>query len=294
MKATFEIDEALLDNGADFDNAFFRRFKLRHAPKPLQLNETVSKNYSFPTLYGDVTCAIAIFLCSYEKAAALMPHPVMKPVKVTRGRAPVVFSCYEYKRVLGVAPYNEIAMTLPVMVNPKCNVPILPLVTNLFPCFGYYVFSMPVTSLENQIRGLKLWGLPKVVQEIDIAEEGGDCVTTAREASGEPYFELRVPMEGAPTDFDVSSNLYSRLDDNLLQSRTCFQGRFNVTKYMGQLFKKNAPAGRPYLKLGDTPSGRVLKELELEEHPFQFRFAKSISSCFDLPNPEYTSPINFA
>ena len=101
-------------------------------------------------------------------------------------------------------------------------------------------------------------------------------------------------MEGTPTDFDVSSNLYSRLEDNLLQSRTCFQGRFNVTKYMGQLFKKNAPLDRPYLKLGDTPSGRVLKELELEEHPFQFRFAKSISSCFDLPNPEYRSPINFA
>jgi hypothetical protein len=294
MKATFEIDEALLDNGAEFDNAFFRRFNLRHAPKPLQLNETISKNYSFPTLYGDVTCAIAIYLCPYEKAAALMPHPIMKPVKVTRGRAPVVFSCYEYKRVLGVAPYNEIAMTLPVMVNPKLNVPILPLVTNLFPCFGYYVFSMPVTSLENQIRGLKLWGLPKVVQEIDIVEEGGDCVTTAREASGEPYFELRVPMEGTPTDFDVSSNLYSRLGDSLLQSRTCFQGRFNVTKYMGQMFKKNAPLDRPYLKLGDTPSGRVLKELELEEHPFQFRFAKSISSCFDLPNPEYRSPINFA
>jgi hypothetical protein len=102
-----------------------------------------------------------------------------------------------------------------------------------------------------------------------------------------------VPMDGTPTDFDVSSNLYSRLDDKLLQSETNFQGRFNVTKYMGQLFTKNARADRPCLKLGDTPSGRVLKELELEEHPFQFRFAKNISSCFDLPNPEYKSPINF-
>ena len=294
MKPTFDIDEALLDNAADFDNDFFKRFALRHAPEPLQLNERISKNYLFPTFYGDVTCAIAIFLCPYEKAAALMLHPRIKPVKVTRGRAPVVFSCYEYKHVLGVAPYNEIAMTIPVMVDPAVNVPVLPLVTNLFSCFGYYVFSMPVTSLENQIRGLKIWGLPKVVQEIELCEDGGDCVTSAKEVSGETYFELRVPMAGTPTDFDVSSNLYSRLGDKLLQSETHFKARFNVTKHMGLLFKKNAKPDRPYLKLGDSPSARVLRDLELEEHPFQLRFAKHMSSCFDLSNPDFKSPIRFA
>ena len=294
MKPTFDFDEKLLDNAADFDNAFFKRFALRHAPAPLQLNEQVSKDYLFPTLYGDVTCAIAIFLCPYEKAAGLMLDPRIKPVRVTRGRAPVVFSCYEYKHVLGVAPYNEIAMTIPVMVEPSVNVPILPLVTTWFRCFGYYVFSMPVTSLENQIRGHKIWGLPKVVQEIDIREDGGDCITTARESSGEVYFELRVPMEGTPTDFDVSSCLYSRLGNALLQSETNFQGRFNVTKHMGLLFKTNVKPDRPYLRLGDTPSGRALQALELETHPFQLRFAKHMSSCFDLPNPDFKSTIRFA
>ena len=293
VKPTHEIDEALLDNVKDFDNEFFKRFALRRAPAPLQLNERVAKDYLFPTLYGDVTCAIAIFLCPYERAAAMMPDRRIKPVRVTRGRAPVVFSCYEYKRVLGVAPYNEIAMTFPVMVNPSVNVPILPLVTDLFRCFGYYVFSMPVTSLENQIRGRKIWGLPKVVQEIDIREVGGECVTTAMEENGEPYFELRVPMAGTPTDFDVSSKLYTRLGDALLQSETNFQGRFSVTKYPALLFKKNVPAERPCLKLGDTPSGKLLQELQMEPHPFQFRFAKHISSCFDLPDPGFKTDIRF-
>ncbi len=293
MKPTFDIDEALLDNASDFGNDFFKRFKLRHAKAPLQLNERVAKDYLFPTLYGDVTCAIAIFLCPYERAEAMMLHPLIKPVRVTRGRAAVAFSCYEYKRVLGVAPYNEIAMTIPVMVDPKLNVPLLPLVTNLFSCFGYYVFSMPVTSLENQIRGHKIWGLPKVVQEIDVREEAGDCITTARETTGETYFELCVPTSGTPTDFDVTSNLYSRLGDRLLQSETNFKARFNVTKYMNLLFKKGAKPDRQYLKIGDTSSGQMLKSLELEEHPFQFRFAKGVSSCFDLPNEAFQSRISF-
>ncbi len=289
MKPTMEISEGLLANEDVFQNEFFNRFTLRHAPAPLALNDQVTKNYRFPTFYGDVTCAIAIFLCSYERAEKMMLHPRIKPVKMTRGRSLVAFSCYEYKNVMNVAPYNEIAMTIPVMVDPGFNPPVLPMVLPVFKNFGYYVSRMPVTSLENQIRGVKLWGLPKVVQEIDLREEGGDCVTTAMEESGEPYLELRVPMQGKPQEFDVSSNLYTRRGNDFLQSQTCFKATFNVTKHMGLLFKKGRKPDRDYIKVFDTPSGQVLKDLEIETHPFQFRFARHMSSCFDLPNPEFRS-----
>ncbi len=293
MKPTLDISPKLLDNAAEFKNSFFSRFSLRHAPSPLKLSDKVSKNYLFPTLYGDVTCAMAVFMCSYEKAEKMMLHPAIKPIKMPLGRSLAAFSCYEYKKVLGVAPYNEIAMTIPVMVDPGINVPVLPMITPIFKNFGYYVFSMPVTSLENQLRGLKIWGLPKVVHEIDIYEDGRDCVTIDKEESGEPYFELRVPMKGKPTNFDVSSNLYSRLGDELLQSETNFKATFNVVKHMRLLFKKGAKPEKAYLKIGDTPCGRVLRELEIEEHPFQTRFAKNMSSCFDLPNPNFQSPVEF-
>jgi hypothetical protein len=293
MKPTFDISEGLLDNLGAFEDPFFRRFQLRPAPAPLRLTESISKDYLFPTLYGDVTCAMAIFLCPYARAAALLPHPRLRPVRTTRGRAAVAFSCYEYRNVLGVAPYNEIAMTIPVLADPAVDLPLLPLVTNLFPSAGYYVFSMPVTSLENQIRGRKIWGLPKVVQEIDLREEGGDFVTTAMEDSGEPYFTLRVPMGGTPTDFDVSANLYSRLGARLLRSRTCFAGRFNVVKHMSLLWRKGVRPDQPVLTLGDTPSGRLLRELELEEHPFQTRFARGVRSCFDLADPDFRTAIAF-
>lgn len=293
MKPTWEIDDRLLDNAASFDNEFYRRFKLRRADRPLRLDDKVSKDYLYPTFYGDVTCAQAIFLCSYAKAEAMMPHPLVKPVKMTRGRAIVAFSCYEYKNVLGVAPYNEIAMTIPIMVDPGINVPVVPMVLDVFKNFGYHVFSMPVTSLENQIRGRKIWGLPKVVQQIDIAEEDGFCVTSAYEESGEKYFDLKVPMSGKPVNFDVTSNLYTRLDDKFLQSETNFKATFNVNKHMDLLIKKGKKPGMQYLSTGDTPCGRVLRELEMEPHPFQFRFAKNMSSCFDLPNKGFKSPVTF-
>ena len=155
MKPTLDIPATLLDNRNDrvFKNDFFERFTLRKAAAPLQLNEKIRKDYLFPTLYGDVTCAIGIFLCSYEKARGLVAkelHPEIKPVKITKGRSLIAFSCYEYKNVMSVPPYNEIAMAIPVMVNAKWNPPVAPMIMK-FKHFGYYIAGMPVTSYENQV-----------------------------------------------------------------------------------------------------------------------------------------------
>jgi hypothetical protein len=290
MKPITEIETGVLDNASEFADPFYSRFTLRKAPKPLSMPGGIEKDYWFPTLYGEVTCAQGIFLCDYDKAAGMMMHPRIKPVRMPKGRALVAFSCYEYKQVLGVAPYNEMAMTIPIMVDAPVNVPLLPMILDIFPWFGYYVFSMPVTSLENQLRGLKIWGLPKVVHEIEVTDDGDDCVTIDHEESGEPYFELRVPRSGKPTKFDVRSNLYSSLEGELKQSETCFAATFNVTKHMNMLFKSGIEPDREYLKIHDTPSGRVLLNLDIDPHPFQFRYAKPMTACFDLPNPKYQSP----
>jgi hypothetical protein len=281
MKPNTSLTPGLLDNEADFTDPFFQRFTVRPAPTALELADGLSKTYSFPTLYADVTCAIAIFLCDYRRACAMMPHPSMAPVKMPRGRAVVLVSCYEYKRVMNIAPYNEIAMTIPVMVGGSAP-PLLPLVMD-FKKKGYYVFSMPVTSLENQIRGTRIWGLPKIVEEIDISTGDGVCTTTARDSDGEVYLELKVPTTGRPKHFDEAGFLYSNLDGKLLKSQTNFKGDFNVTTNPSLLWKKGLATESPALKLGASSRADALRALEIEETAFQFRFAHCMNSCFDLP-----------
>jgi hypothetical protein len=293
VKATHVIDPVLLDNAATFTDPFFRRFELRPAAAPLDLDGTIAKNYLFPTFYGDVTCAQAIYLCPWERAYSLMPHPLMKPVRMSGGRALVVFSCYVYRKVLGVAPYNEIAMTIPLLLDPDVNVPVLPMLWPKYPGFGYYVFSMPVTSLENRIRGNKIWGLPKIVADIDIGDQEGDCVTMARDEDGRPYFELRVPRAGTATRFEQDAFLYTRLGDKMLRSRTSFAGTFQVRKNMGLLFKRGAGTERPTLVLSDSPAASVLRGLQIEPVAFQTRYADRMSSCFDLPEVGYKAPATF-
>jgi hypothetical protein len=281
MKPNTHIDDSLVDNASSFTDPFFQRFTPRPASSPLVLREGLSKTYSFPTFYADVTCAIAIFLCDYGRAQKILPHPSMKPVKMPGGRAVVLLSCYEYRNVMNIAPYNEIAMTIPIMVNAGYTPPLLPLVMD-FKKKGYYVFSMPVTSLENQIRGNKIWGLPKIVEEIDISKEGDHCTTVAKDPGGEVYFELSVPKAGSNKHFDETGFLYSMLDGQLLKSQTNFKGDFTLNTNAGLLWKKGRRAEAPALKLGTSQRADVLKSLQIEEVAFQFRYAESMNSCFDL------------
>jgi hypothetical protein len=281
MQPSTDLEPGLIDNRSHFDHPFFKRFAVRPAPTPLQLSEGVAKTYSFPTFYADVTCAIAIFLCDYRRAQALMPHPSMRPVRMPRGRAVVLLSCYEYKKVMNIPPYNEIAMTIPIMVGGSAP-PLLPLVMD-FKKKGYYVFSMPVTSLENQIRGTRIWGLPKIVEAIDISVENGCCTTIARDDAGDVYFELKVPTAGSVKHFDETGHLYTLLDGKLLKSRTCFAGDFNVTTNPSLLWRKGLPAVSPALKLGNSQRADALRQLEIEETAFQYRYAPAMNSCFDLP-----------
>lgn len=286
MKPTWNIPEGMVDNADEFRNQFFDRFTLRHADKPVQLTDTISKNYLFPTFYGDVTCAMAICFCSFEKARTLVQQrlgPKVEPVHMMGGRSIVAFSCYEYKKVMNVNPYNEIAVAIPVLVNQAIRPPVLPMIMG-FERSGYYIAGMPVTSHENTLRGHNIWSLPKETQEIDIYREGDDCCSVAKEEDGTPYLTVRVPMKGKPAEFDEEGYLYTHHNGRLTRSKTCFKATFNVQKHMGLLFKKGVAPDRPYITIADSPPAAYLRELEIEPHPFQFRYAEHMSSCFDLPD----------
>ncbi|HPA07233.1 MAG TPA: acetoacetate decarboxylase family protein [Methanoregulaceae archaeon] len=292
MNTSLEIQKDMFDNmgSAVFDNEFFSRFADRRSYKFLELSDSISKEYQFPTLYADVASAIGIFMCSYDRAAELVArnlHRKVKPVRLTRGRSLIIFSCYEYKHVRGIAPYNEIAMAIPVMVNTALRPPVLPmLLSSSFTHLGYCIVGMPVTSQENMIRGNKIWGLPKVTQRIDMETAGDFCVTTAYEDDGDPYLTICVPRQGKSAQLDECTYLYTRLNGKLLRSETNFKGVFNVVKHNDLLWKINARSDAPYIKIGNSPSAKILRELQIEQHPFQLRYAEHVSSCFDLPDKQ--------
>ena len=290
MKSTKTIEPGLLDNADRFQHPFFKEYTLREGPRAIALPGGIEKSYKFPTFYGDVTCSVAVFMCDYERALAFLPHPAMRPIRMTRGRAALTISNYVYRNVGGIPGYNEVAMTIPVMLDGAKAPPLLPLIT-ANPSKGYYVFAMPVTSLENKIRGDEFWGLPKTVQDIDIDVADGRCVARSTDDEGKLFFELSVPTEGKVKSMREVGTVCSMLGGQLARSYTTFEGDFHMNTRLSGLLSR-APTvndetrdrtNQDAIRLGDSHHADALRQLNLEAAPFQTRFVQSMNACFDLP-----------
>ena len=282
MKTLEKFDGTLLANEDKFQDPFFGRFQLKK--RKIRLTAGMEKEYAFPTLYGDVTCCQAIFLCSLDAAVSLMPHPSVRPVRALKNHAVMAVSCYEYKNVLGIPPYNEIAFTIAVDVEKEKSPVLLPLMRNSYS--GYFVFSMPVTSRENCLRGNVIWGLPKVTQEIDIDSAGSEVHVKAFD-NGTEYFRLRAPKKGKLTPMDETTYLFPKLNGVVHKAETNFKGDFLIAKNLGVLLNPGKVPAKPFITIGDSPCGKALKDLRISPTPLQLRYVEHMTACFDYYDESY-------
>ena len=72
-------------------------------------------------------------------------------------------------------------------------------------------------------------------------------------------------------------------ENNLLKSQTNFKGNFHVNTNINLLWNKNKKSQEAWLRLGNSKRAKVLRQLMIEETPFQFRFCENMKSSFDLP-----------
>lgn len=291
-EATRSLSPSVVPNEDRFeDDPFFRRFPRTHLP-PLSLGDGIEKTYPSPSLIQDAQYAVAVFPCDLHAARRAMPHRAVRPVTLSPGRAVAIVSFYDYRTVLNLPGYLEMAVSIPVTVQQPITPPLLPMVIPGYPGFGYQVLSMPVTSRENEIRGHRIWGLPKTVHNMEFEPEGSDAVGRIAHPDGTVWFELRVPRAGGtPRSVDLSSWVYSTKGHQLLRSKLAVQGRFSIRSNPRVILGKAQPS-RPLLWLGDGQQADLLRQLRLEAQPFQLRYGEHIKAAFHSPDPLFSLPLH--
>lgn len=273
--------EPNIEQGDSFNAPFFQKFP--SAPLDLELAPGVIKTYQFPTFYDQETLSAGLFLCDYDEAAKLLPSS-LRPLSFGMGRAALMVSSFRYGKVRGIRPYNEVAIAILVQKPSQGDGGTLTFLREGGKNVTSYVVSMPVTSFENQIRGQKIWGLPKVVQEIDLRQIGNEFVTTVYDEPGQPYLEFRVPMTGKSETLDQSVKLYSELSGKGLESRSFAQGLGFTTMNAAVLFgAAGSTTGYAPLSLSASPAAAMLRRLKISPVPLKTVFSPLIQSVLSLP-----------
>jgi hypothetical protein len=210
-----------------------------------------------PIRYHEMSFIAASFSASLERVREVIPDPSLHPVQFAPGRAVVMLTALEYRRVMENdgrerAAYNEFSTMIPVLHEPGLRPPVLPLlVPKWFRTFGVYVHHLPVTTAESRDFGIDIWGLPKTLADISFESTSSSRRCHVREG-GQHVLTLEVNEVHARTQRTMD-RLYGVQDGQL--RRCVFEARGQVGI---ALFRGGASC-----ELGDHPMATELRRMDL-------------------------------
>lgn len=233
------------------------------------------RRVGLPVLYRDWTGVMAHFPASAARMRRLLPSRKLKPALIAPGVAVLSIAAIEYRRVDGLAAYNEVAVMTPVLHRPVVNFPALPLLLpNMFRSLGFFVLHMPVTTADACELG-KFWGYPKRLAEIQF-EEIDNLRRCRLRADG--MEALTLDVEQAPAKIERRSfRIYTVKDGRLFRHRIETEGLYGLSRL---------PGGGA-LALGDHPMARELRELGVGDRAIARVFASNVASLLHEADQSY-------
>ncbi len=210
-----------------------------------------------PVEYLDWTCIYAGFPLSLGSARDLLPSGKLHPILVLPGMTLLQIGAFEYREIRGVAPYNELSISIPVQYEPVANYPGMPIIH--FPFFapekysrlGVYVHRLPVTTQEGYTFGVDIWGFPKSVTEISFEETAKHRRCTLR-SSGRDSVMLEV-RKMSTRHRKIGYHCYTVKDRKLVRTPVQTEGDYGISRI---------PGGARY-ELGSGPLADELRYLEM-------------------------------
>lgn len=196
-------------------------------------------------LYTDATIMGVIFSVSLERVRDLLPSS-LSPLRVSPRTGTVLFLSIEYHSVdRGTfEPYNEFGVLIPATHGSA-----VPLLSP--GGVGGYVWCLPVTTESSCALGDEIWGYPKVVGDIDIADTGSRRRTTVT-IDGDHF--ITVEIERPPTvdlGLRIPTESYTEQDGTVLREPLAFEGEMGLWPF----------SSRVSYSLGDHSRAEQLRQL---------------------------------
>jgi 15-cis-phytoene desaturase len=129
--------------------------------------------FELPQRYYKWSLMLGHFPASAAAIRPLLPQGSgLEPVTIAPGLGIVTIGAFRYERCATLRPYDEVGVMFPVRLRPALSLPALPLFRpEWFSDLGFYVWQLPVTTVESRDAGRTFWNYPKRVGRIAFSED---------------------------------------------------------------------------------------------------------------------------
>lgn len=207
-----------------------------------------------PVKYPDATARMVFFPISFEKAEKLISNNRLIPVRFLGKRAVLGITIFDYVES-DVGAYRELALSIPVLKDPKFRCPFLPLIFDgLFKNFGFYTVLLAMNNDIGRIHSKKIFGYPTYSKNInvDINKNEKTLFISVKEGK-EKIIDLKINNSKKAKLIRKSYNTYIKKDNNLNLVK------MDIIAMMSESFLgKNIE-----ISLGNHYISKILKDLDL-------------------------------
>lgn len=222
------------------------------------VHPTCGIGIDIPMIYGDASSMMYFMLVDTEKVMNFIHDKRIKPVSVFPGKTLLAINIFEYRKS-AVGGFGEFTFSIPVMMDAKFNVPILPLIFDQsFSKFGFYVIQLGASNDLGRKHIEDIWGYPTYKNNLDISivNNNGRVTSTIK--------------EGNDIILAIAENLPKKQNFELKKKK--FNTYFSHGEELRQvelntfLFEKMWIEGRDFeIRIGSNKLGGILKELGVEK-----------------------------
>ena len=128
-----------------------------------------------PVVYDELSALLLFFPADEKKVREFIGNDRVAPVKIFKNTCLLAVTIFDYTKS-PTGPYRELALSVPVMLDKKFSVPILPLVCeSLFKNYGFYTNLLAMNINIARTHSEKIFGYPTYHKniKIDLLNQGG-------------------------------------------------------------------------------------------------------------------------
>jgi len=212
------------------------------------------------------------FLVNAKAAQSMLEGTGFRVVEIFPGKAILQLLAVDYKKN-DLGDYNEISIAFFVRERsqPK-GIPVLGPVRDVVSGkVATYIHRLPVNQAFTCEAGCRIWGFPKVVNDIDIRREAGRVVCDWT-IEGRPVFRFSTPSVGKRT-----------LPDRTLVTYTHIEGVPHKTAFVSGSEGAGFGLGGAEIELGTHPIADELRALGLPKRALMNVWMEHMHGRFEAP-----------
>ena len=234
--------------------------------------EIQGRTVTMPVEVRDASAATASYLVDADVARGFLPGSELDVLELLPGRAVLSVGCIDY-RDNDLGDYNEISIAFFVRERSESKgFPVLgPIRDVVSGNVATYIHRLPVNQAFTCEAGCRIWGFPKVVNEIEIRSESGRVVCDWS-IEGRPVFRFSTPRSGKRT-----------LPDRTLVTYTHIEGVPHKTAFSSGSEGAGFGLGGAEIELGSHPIADEFRVLGLPKRALMTVWMEHMHGRFEAP-----------